>query len=72
MKRTDQQANESFREQYRRQMERLRLLLTKYGLVLIYRPALDIASWRSFNPMVEYCTGRKVSFPDYLAFERAS
>ena len=54
MKQTDQQADEAFRDQCRRQMERPLAARIKYGFNRVKKPVLDDAPWRSFNSMAEY------------------
>jgi hypothetical protein len=53
MKQTDQQADEAFRDQCRRQMERPLEDRIKYGFYRVYKPVLDDALWRSFNSTAE-------------------
>jgi hypothetical protein len=71
MKQTDQQADEAFREQCRRQMARPLALRIKYGFNRVYKPVLDDAPWRVFKTMAEYRAWCEANLPDYLGFRRA-
>jgi hypothetical protein len=53
VKQTDQQADEAFREQCRRQMDRPLAARIKYGFNRVHRPVLDDAPWRSFDSTAE-------------------
>lgn len=72
MKQTDQQADEAFREQCRRQMGRPLALRIKYGFNRIHKPVLDDAPWRSFDSMAEYRAWCEANLPEYLGFKRAA
>jgi hypothetical protein len=72
MKHTDQQAEELFRAQCRRQMARPLKDRIKYGFVRVHRPVLDDAPWRAFATMAEYRAWCEANLPDYLGFKRAS
>ena len=71
MKRSDQQTDEDFREQCRRQMERPLNLRLKYGFYRVYRPVMDDAAWRSFRTMEEYRQWCERELPEYLGYRRA-
>ena len=72
MKQTNQQAEEAFREQCRRQMNRPLRDRIKYDFYRTYRPVLDDAPWRSFESTAEYRAWCETNLPDYLGFKRAS
>jgi hypothetical protein len=72
MKQTDQQADEAFREQCRRQMERPLEDRIKYGFYCVYKPVLDDVPWRSFNSTAEYRAWCEVNLPEYLGYHRVS
>ena len=72
MKQTDEQADEAFREQCRRQMERPHPTRIKYGFCRVYKPVLDDAKWRSFNSMAEYRAWCEENLPVYLGYKRAA
>lgn len=72
MKQTDQQADELFREQCRRQLAWPLKDRIKYGFFRVHKPVLDDAPWRSFNSMAEYRAWCEANLPDYLGFKRAS
>ena len=71
MRQTDQQADEAFREQCRRQMARPLALRIKYGFNRVFRPVLDDVPWRSFNSVAEYRACCEANLPKYLGFKRA-
>jgi hypothetical protein len=71
MKRSDQQTDEDFREQRRRQMERPLELRLKYGFYRVYRPVLDDAAWRSFRTMEDYRQWCEKELQEYLDYRRA-
>ncbi len=71
MKQTDEQAQEQFRDQCRRQMDRPLALRMKYGFCRVYKPVLDDARWRAFATMVEYRDWCEKNLPEYLGFKRA-
>jgi len=71
MKQTDQQAEEAFREQCRRQMRRPLALRIKYGFNRIYKPVLDDEPWRVFKTMADYRVWCEDNLPEYLGFKRA-
>jgi hypothetical protein len=72
MKQTDQQTEEAFREQCRRQMDRPLRDRIKYGFYRAYRPVLDDVPWRSFNSTIEYRAWCEANLPEYLGYKRAS
>jgi hypothetical protein len=72
MKQTDQQADEAFRDQCRRQMERPLEDRIKYGFYRVYKPVLDDAPWRSFNSTAEYRAWCEANLPEYLGYNRVS
>jgi hypothetical protein len=72
MKRSDQQTEEDFREQCRRQMDRPLALRMKYGFWRTYKPVLDDAPWRSFDSMADYRAWCEANLPEYLGYKRAS
>ena len=71
MKQTDQQADELFREQCRRQLARPLSARIKYGFNRVHKPVLDDAPWRSFNSMAEYRAWCANNLPEYLGFKPA-
>lgn len=72
MKQADQQAEEGFREQCRRQMDRPLALRIQYGFNRVHRPGLDDAPWRSFGSMAEYRAWCEANLPAYPGYKRAS
>jgi hypothetical protein len=68
---TDPQADEAFRDQCRRQMDRPLDLRIKYGFNRVYKPVLDDAPWRAFNSTAEYRAWCEANLPEYLGFRRA-
>ena len=72
MKQTDQQADEAFREQCRRQMKRSLEDRIKYGFYRVYKPVLDDAPWRSFDSTAEYRAWCEANLPAYLGYNRVS
>jgi hypothetical protein len=72
MKQSDQQADEAFRDQCRRQMERPLEERIKYGFYYVYKPVLDDAPWRSFNSTAEYRAWCEANLPEYLGYHRVS
>ena len=70
MKQTDQETDELFREQCRRQMARPLEARIKYGFNRVYKPVLDDAPWRSFNSTAEYREWCEKNLPEYLGFKR--
>lgn len=68
----DALADEQFREQCRRQMDRPLEQRIKYGFCRVYKPVLDDAPWRSFATMQEYRSWCEQALPEYLGFRRAS
>jgi hypothetical protein len=68
----DAQAEERFREQCRRQMQRSLDLRIKYGFYRIHKAVADDAPWRSFESMAEYRAWCEASLPDYLGYKRAA
>jgi hypothetical protein len=72
MKQTDQQAEEAFREQCRRQMDRPLELRMKYGFCRTHKPVLDDAPWRSFDSMAAYRAWCEANLPEYLGFKSAA
>jgi hypothetical protein len=71
MKQTDEQAEELFREQCRRQMERPLAARIKYGFYRKHKPVLDDAPWRSFNTTAEYRAWCETNLPEYLGYREA-
>jgi hypothetical protein len=69
MKQTDQQADELFREQCRRQMERPLRDRIKYGFNRVYKPVLDDVPWRVFNSTAEYRAWCDANLPEYLGYK---
>jgi hypothetical protein len=69
MKQTDQQAEEMFREQCRRQMDRPLAQRIKYGFYRVYKPVLDDVPWRVFNSTAEYRAWCDANLPEYLGFK---
>jgi len=72
MKQTNEQAEEAFREQCRRQMDRPLAQRIKYGFNRVYKPVLDDAPWRSFDSMAAYREWCEASLPEYLGFKRVT
>ena len=72
MKQTDQQTDEAFREQCRRQLARPLATRIKYGFNRVHKPVLDDAPWRSFNSMAEYRAWCANNLPEYLGFKPAA
>lgn len=68
MKQTDQEAEEAFREQCRRQMDRPLEERIRYGFYRAYRPVMDDAPWRSFNSTAEYRKWCEENLPEYLGY----
>ena len=71
MKQTDEQAEEAFREQCRRQMDRPVALRIKYGFWRAHKPVLDDAPWRSFDSTAAYRAWCEANLPEYLGYRRA-
>lgn len=71
MKQTDEEAEESFREQCRRQMDRPLATRIKYGFCRVYKPVLDDVPWRTFNSTAEYRAWCEARLPEYLGYKRA-
>jgi hypothetical protein len=71
MKQTDEQTEDAFREQCRRQMDRPLSLRIKYGFNRVYKPVLDDAPWRSFESMTAYREWCEANLPEYLGYKRA-
>ena len=69
MKQTDQQTDELFREQCRRQMNRPLADRIKYGFCYTYKPVMDDAPWRSFNSTAEYREWCDKNLPEYLGYK---
>jgi hypothetical protein len=69
MKHTEQQTDELFREQCRRQMARPLELRIKYGFFRVYKPVLDDAPWRVFNSTAEYRAWCDATLPEYLGYK---
>ena len=65
MKQTDQQAEEAFREQCRRQTDRPLTLRIKYGFNRVRKPVLDDAPQRSFNSMADHRAWCASNLPEY-------
>ncbi len=71
IKQTDQEAEEDFRDQCRRQMDRPMEQRIKYGFYRTYKPVLDDAPWRAFESMAEYRAWCEANLPEYLGYRRA-
>ncbi len=71
IKQTDQEAEEDFRDQCRRQMDRPMEQRIKYGFYRTYKPVLDDAPWRAFDSMAEYRAWCEANLPEYLGYRRA-
>jgi hypothetical protein len=71
MKQTEEQADEAFREQCRRQMDRPLAVRIKYGFWRTYKPVMDDAPWRSFKSTAEYRSWCEANLPEYLGYKRA-
>jgi hypothetical protein len=71
MTHNDAQAEEEFREQCRRQMQRSLDLRIKYGFYHVHKPVADDAAWRSFDSMAEYRAWCEAHLPDYLGYKPA-
>ena len=71
MKQTNEHADEAFREQCRRQMQRPLALRIKYGFNRVYKPVLDDAPWRVCKTMAEYRAWCEMKLPVYLGYSRA-
>jgi hypothetical protein len=72
MTHNDALAEEEFREQCRRQMQRSLDLRIKYGFYRVHKPVADDAPWRSFDSMAEYRAWCEARLPDYLGYKRAA
>jgi hypothetical protein len=72
MKQSDEQADEAFPEQCRRQMARPLALRLKYGFYRTYKPVLDDAPWRAFDSMADYRAWCEKNLPEYLGYRRSS
>jgi hypothetical protein len=72
MKQTEEQADEAFRDQCRRPMDRPLALRIKYGFNRVYKPGLDDAPWRSFKSMAEYRVWCAANLPDFLGYKSAA
>jgi hypothetical protein len=70
IKQTDEEADEAFREQCRRQMDRPLALRIKYGFNRVYKPVLDDARSRSFNSTAEYRAWCEANLPEYLGYQQ--
>jgi hypothetical protein len=66
------EANENFREQCRRQLDRPLATRMKYGFNRVYKPVLDDAPWRSFSTLAEYRSWCADNLPEYLGFKPAN
>jgi hypothetical protein len=71
MPQTEEQAEEAFREQCRRQMARPLELRIRYGFYRVYKPVLDDAPWRAFDSMAAYRAWCEANLPEYLGYKRA-
>jgi hypothetical protein len=72
MKQTDAHADQAFREQCRRQMDRPLATRIKYGFNRVHKPVLDDAAWRSFNSLREYRDWCEANLPEYLGYKKAA
>ena len=70
MKQTDQETDELFREQCRRQMDRPLSLRIKYGFFRTHKPVLDDASFRAFDTMEDYRQWCEQNLPEWLGYGR--
>jgi hypothetical protein len=70
IKQTDEEADEAFREQCRRQMDRPLQQRIKYGFYRTDNPILDDAPWRAFDSMAEYRQWCEANLPEYLGYKR--
>lgn len=70
--RKDIEADEQWRDQCRRQMERPLAVRIKYGFNQVYKPVLDDAPWRSFPTTAEYRRWCAENLPEYLGLGPAS
>lgn len=70
MRQTDEEAEEAFREQCRRQMDRPLATRIKYGFWRTYKPVLDDAPWRSFESTAAYREWCEANLPEYLGYKR--
>jgi hypothetical protein len=70
IKQTDEEADEAFRDQCRRQMDRPLSLRIKYGFNRVYKPVLDDARFRSFNSTAEYRAWCEANLPEYLGYKQ--
>lgn len=71
MKQTDEQADQAFRDQCRRQMDRPLALRIKYGFNRVYKPVLDDAPGRVFDSTAQYRDWCEKHLPEYLGYGRA-
>ena len=69
MKQTDQQAEDLFQEQCRRQTNRPTRDRIKHDFNRVYRPVLDDAPWRAFDSTAEYRTWCDANLPEYLGYK---
>ncbi len=72
MRLTDTEADEQWRDQCRRQMDRPMAWRLRYGFNYVYKPVLDDAPWRSFGTMAEYRRWCAENLPEYLGFRPAT
>jgi len=70
MKQTDQQTEEAFHEQCRRQMDRPLKLRIKYGFCRTHQAVLDDIPWRSFDSMAAYRAWCETNLPECLGFKK--
>lgn len=71
MRQSDQESEEAFREQCRRQMDRPLALRIKYGFWRGHKPVLDDAPWRAFDSTAAYRAWCEANLPEYLGYKRA-
>ncbi len=69
---TQAQADEAFREQCRRQMNRLLALRIKYAFCHTYKPVLDDAPWRSFDYTADSRAWCEANLPESLGHKRVA
>ena len=65
----EQNEDELWREQCRRQMARPLALRERYGFVSVPRPVMDDAPFRVFNSMAEYRNWCSENLPEYLGYK---
>jgi hypothetical protein len=71
VRQSEQEAEEAFRDQCRRQMARPLEARIRYGFSRIYKPVLDDAPWRAFDSTAAYRAWCESELPEYLGYGRA-